>query len=302
MRFHVLRVSLALSLGIAAVIGLSLAGVRPTPGLVWSDAHVEASAGVAASPSRTVETSLFSTSLGFEVPYVVYLPAGYDSSSDRSYPVLFMLHGLGGDRYMARVQGLFTAADTLINRGEIDPLIIIAPEGKKSYWVDAANSGPRWGSYITKDLVQEIDRLYRTVPDRDFRAIGGISMGGHGALQLAMNSDEFGVAGAHSVALRKFEEAFPMFGDRAYFEAHDPVSLCAKNRGHARSLKIWIDIGSEDTWFAAANAFHTQLTSAGIAHEWSVFPGAHNIEYWRAHAHDYLRFYDEALENPPPPP
>lgn len=253
---------------------------------------------VPTSPSRTIETVIFSQSLGFEVPYLVYLPPGYDSQPDRRYPVLYMLHGLGGDRYMARVQGLFTAADNLILEGEIEPLIIIAPEGQRSYWVNHAENGPRWGNYITVDLVQEVDSRYRTVPKRASRAIGGISMGGHGALQLAMTSNEFGVVGAHSVALRKYEEAFPFFGDRAYFEAHDPVSLCRKYRERAQSMKIWIDIGSEDIWYRAATDFHQLLESQDIKHEWRVFPGAHDIDYWRAHAYDYLKFYDRALEKP----
>lgn len=242
-----------------------------------------------------VETSLFSPALGIDVPYLVFLPPGYDNSPDKEYPVIYMLHGLGGDRYQARVDGLFEAANRMMSSGEIDPMIIVAPDGKGSYWVDAANNGPRWGSFIIDDLVTAIDKGYRTIPERDSRAIGGVSMGAHGALQLAMNSDVFGVVGAHSVALRKYEEAFPMFGDRAYFEAHDPVNLCAKHQAHARTLKIWIDVGDTDPWNPAATAFHNQLTANAIPHEWHVYTGGHNVDYWRAHAADYLRFYHSAL-------
>jgi enterochelin esterase-like enzyme len=247
------------------------------------------------SPSRIVESSLNSASLGFAVPYLVFLPPGYDSQPDRDYAVIYMLHGLGGDRYQARVDGLFSAADMLMNSGEIDPMIIVAPEGQSSYWVNHANNGPHWGDYITVDLVQEVDRDYRTIPDRASRAIGGVSMGGHGALQLAMNSDDFGVVGAHSVALRTYEQAFPMFGDRSYFEAHDPVHLCVKYAAHARSLKIWIDVGDTDPWNPAATAFHNLLVANGVPHEWNVYPGGHNVDYWRTHAPDYLRFYNRAL-------
>jgi enterochelin esterase-like enzyme len=281
------------SLVVAAAMTLAVA--HPSVGLVTQEPTQAPPAALSAS--RVVETTIFSPTLNFQLPYIVYLPPGYDSTEEH-YPVIYMLHGLGGDRTMARTQGLFAAADYLILSGQIDPVIIVAPEGQKSYWVDHANNGPRWGTYITRDVVNETDRLYRTVPARESRAIGGISMGGHGALQLAMNSDTFGVVGAHSVALRRFEEAFPMFGDRSYFEAHDPVSLTAKDGGQARELRIWIDIGTEDIWFPAANAYHNQLVSQQIAHEWNVYPGSHNIEYWRAHAYDYLRFYDRALEKP----
>jgi enterochelin esterase-like enzyme len=86
-----------------------------------------------------------------------------------------------------------------------------------------------------------------------------------------------------------------MFGDRTYFEAHDPVHLCAKYVSRARNLKIWIDIGDADQWNPAATAFHNQLVATGVPHEWNVYPGGHNVDYWRAHAPDYLRFYNRAL-------
>jgi S-formylglutathione hydrolase FrmB len=254
-----------------------------------------AAAALPPSPSRIVEASLDSISLGFAVPYLVFLPPGYDSQPERIYPAIYMLHGLGGDRYQARVDGLFSAADAMMTSGEIGPMIIVAPEGQSSYWVNHANNGPHWGDYITVDLVREIDARYRTIPEPESRAIGGVSMGGHGALQLAMNSNQFGVVGAHSVALRTYEQAFPMFGDRSYFEAHDPVHLCARYVAHARSLKIWIDIGDTDPWNPAATAFHNQLTASAIPHEWHVYAGGHDVDYWRAHAPDYLRFYNRAL-------
>jgi S-formylglutathione hydrolase FrmB len=189
-------------------------------------------------------------------------------------------------------------ADNLITSGSIQPMIIVTPEGNSSYWINQANRGPRWGDYVSQDLVQEIDSTYRTVATREDRAIGGVSMGAHGALQLAMNTNEFGVVGAHSLVLRKYEEAFPIFGDRSYFDANDPVALCNKNEARVQDTVIWIDIGQDDKWRPAAEAFHQQLVSEGLLHSWHVNPGGHDGAYWSSNLNDYLKFYSRALAMP----
>jgi enterochelin esterase-like enzyme len=254
-------------------------------------------ASQAPSAPRVLERTLWSASLEREMSYAVYLPPGYDSAGAARYPVLYMLHGLGGDYLTWKSNGLFDAATSLIQSGDIEPMIIVTPEGERGYWLDQAGSGPRFGSYVSRDLISTIDREYRTLPNRLMRAIGGMSMGGHGALQLALNNpDKFGVIGAHSVALRRYEQAFSYFGDKQYFEAHDPVSLCSKNPVQAKRFSIWVDIGAKDGWYAPAEAFHRQLDGASVPHEWRVFSGGHDDAYWRAHVADYLRFYSESFD------
>jgi enterochelin esterase-like enzyme len=141
-----------------------------------------------------------------------------------------------------------------------------------------------------------IDTRYRTQPERNARAIGGMSMGAHGALQLAMNHpDEFGIVGAHSLALRKQNEAFDFFGQGADFQARDPVSLCKGQAATAQRLQLWIDVGTDDGWSAAATAFHQQLQSEQVSHAWHLNPGAHDDAYWSSHVSDYLAFYGAAF-------
>jgi S-formylglutathione hydrolase FrmB len=257
-------------------------------------------AAVELSAARVLEPVFRSASLGTDETYTVFLPPGYDSSPERRYPVLYMLHGLGGDRYEWSGYGLFATADALIRSGAIQPMIIVTPDGQRSYWVDHANGGPRWGTFVARDLVQEVDRAYRTMQGRDYRAIGGASMGAHGALQLALTTNRFGVVGAHSIALRRFQEAMPMFGDRAYFEAHDPVTLCRKDGSKAQSIVISIDIGENDRWLPAAKAFHEQLEATGLLHSWTVNAGGHDGQYWGSHLVEYLEFYSQALAIPLP--
>jgi enterochelin esterase-like enzyme len=279
----------------AAVVFAVLIGQSVQAGPELSPAAVAETAPAAAARLETHK--LASASLGREMSYMVYLPPGYDSPQMARYPVLYMLHGLGGDYRSWERNGLFDAATAMIERGEIDPMIIVTPEGERGYWVDQANGGPRFGSYIARDLVATIDRDYRTLPNRLMRAIGGMSMGGHGALQLALNNpNQFGIVGAHSVALRRYEQAFAFFGDKQYFDAHDPVSLCAKNPTRARTFSIWVDIGNSDGWYQQAEAFHKLLAGAGVSHQWTVFNGGHDDAYWTAHVRDYLRFYSQAFD------
>ena len=248
------------------------------------------------SESRVIDSSFWSGSLGRHMPLKVYLPPGYESDNASRFPVLYMLHGLGGSHAEWQRQGLFDAATALIRQGDIPPMIIVTPEGESGYWINHAGNGPRYGSYVSRDLVSYIDSAYRTEAKGAARAIGGMSMGGHGALQLALNNPgEFEIVGAHSVALRTKEQAFDFFGDSAYFQAHDPLSIAARDAARARGIKIWIDIGSSDPWFARAQQFHQQLQSQDIDHVWQPWAGGHDGVYWSAHVADYLRYYGSAF-------
>lgn len=284
MRFAVLLLATVVALGVF------VRGSALTPG---------PSESAVASEARVVTQSFWSAALNRSMPSLVYLPPGYDSQPQTRYPVLFMLHGLGGDYTSWERLGLFTETTALISSGQIPPMIIVTPEGEQGYWMNHSDNGPRFGDYISKDLVSAVDKQYRTLAIRDFRAIGGASMGGHGALQLALNNpDEFGVVGAHSVALRRKEQAFSFFGDQRYFEANDPVTLCARNQAVASRLVLWIDMGTSDSWLDPAKRFHDQLALEGVPHFWQTYQGGHDDGYWSSHLDDYLRFYAAAFEIP----
>lgn len=252
------------------------------------------------SPSRVVSTSFTSRALRRAMPYLVYLPPGYDSSPAARYPVLYMLHGMGGTLTEWQGYGIFDMADRLITAGQIPPFMIVLPQGDTDYWVDHAGGGPRWGLYTARDVVEEIDGRYRTLAERGHRAIGGLSMGAHGALQLAMNyPGTFGVVGAHSPTLRRRDTMPAYFGDQAYFNAHDPVYLLQQHPEAARAVTLWLDVGAEDIWAPVVEEFHQQLADAGVAHVFHVFPGGHASEFWAGNVAAYLAFYGAALGGPP---
>jgi S-formylglutathione hydrolase FrmB len=235
------------------------------------------------------------------MPYTVYLPPGYDPTGTARYPVLYMLHGLGGDHVIEwRAYGLLDAADALVHAGTIEPLIIVLPEGEDGYWMDHADGGPAWGTYLAENLVAEVDAHFRTIARPEARAVGGNSMGGHGAMQLAMNFPQrFGVVGIHSPTLRSRDQSPAYFGDRDYFEAHDPVSLVQRYPETARQLRIWMDVGDEDPWRGITTAFHQELLDLGVPHAFHIFPGIHEDEYWTGNVATYLEFYSQALQHDP---
>jgi enterochelin esterase-like enzyme len=265
-----------------------------------------ASAALYGSVGRVEQREFGSQALDRRMPYAVWLPPGYDAEPYRRYPVLYALHGMGGSNGEWMGYGLDGAAESLIQAGEIAPLIIVFPQGDQGYWFDNFR-GPRWGTYLAREVVTEVDAGFRTMPDREHRAVGGLSMGALGALQIGINHpDIFGVVGAHGPPLRDFATALDwlgpdMVGDASYFARFDPVALFAQQPALARTLRVQIDVGEADaTWRPPAAAFHAELERLAIPHRWLVLPGHHSgDEYWRPHAPTFLRFYDEALHPRP---
>lgn len=239
--------------------------------------------------------------LGRWLPLTVLLPPGYDAA-DYRYPVLYMLHGLSSTNEEWLWYGIDTTAGGLMSSGELPPFIIVLPQGDDGYWMDHAYGGPSWGQYVAREVVALVDARYRTLQTPRARAVGGLSMGADGAVQLALNfPDVFGIAGAHSPVFRTYDIAPTYYGDRAYFEAHYPPALTMAHPEVARSLAISIDVGDADEWLANARGFHDLLTSLGIEHRWQVWPGVHNADYWAQHLPDNLRFYAAAFGDNGPP-
>jgi len=243
-----------------------------------------------------LDLTMHSRLLDMDLPCRVYLPPGYFSTSER-YPVLYLLHGGGSDyTEWTSKNHVQDFADRLIASRRIQPMLIAMPEGKHSYFMNHANDGQRWGDYLAEEVVSFIDRSFRTIPDRAHRAVGGLSMGGEGALQLAFNYPAvFSIVGAHSPALYTPEDELPaFFGDLRYFSHYDPLTLAATRRA-ASSLQIWIDVGDGDPYLRATTSLHSILLARGIPHQWNVYPGPHDNSYWSEHTSDYLVFYSSAF-------
>jgi enterochelin esterase-like enzyme len=251
-----------------------------------------------AGGSTVIEHPLYARTIGLQTSYNVFLPPGYDETT-RRYPVLYMLHGVAGDATEWQSIGLLEAADRMIQDGEIEPMLIVLPNGGANYWVNHAD-GARWGDYLVADVVDSVDREYRTVTDRTARAVGGLSMGGEGALRMAMlNPDVFGIAGAHSPSLRTaYDELAPelqqLYGTEADWRASSGLWLATDTDAAAR-LTISLDVGQDDPWRPNVELLHSRLDERGIGHRFEVLPGEHAAEYWIGNVDHYLSFYGGAF-------
>ena len=206
--------------------------------------------------------------------YLIYLPPCYDEMPDKRYPVLYLLHGqtYTADQWVRL--GAVTAADELILSGEAPPFIIVFPDDR--YWNLPA--GPGFGQRFIDYLIPHIDETYRTLAERDHRALGGMSRGAGWALRLGLQRwDLFGTLGLHSLAA---------FGtDRPFVEdwilAIPPESW----------PNIFMDVGESDQERGYDSLIENLFTEIGIPHEWHLYPGAHDEAYWGAHVEEYLRWY-----------
>jgi enterochelin esterase-like enzyme len=288
--------------------------------IVWAIALLAASIGnlgsarpVQAAPGTTlvntfpggsmvVEEPLYSRDLSLSTSYRVFLPPGYADASQR-YPVLYMLHGVAGDSSEWQSIGLLDTADRMIRAGQIEPMLIVLPNGGANYWVNHAD-GARWGDFMLDDVVPSVDGNYRSIADRSARAIGGLSMGGEGALRLAMmNPDTFGVAAAHSPSLRTaYDQLAPelqdLYGTPEMWRATSPLWLTVDSDAAYR-LTIALDVGEDDPWRPNVEMLHNWMTGRGIAHRFDVLPGGHEAEYWIEYVNRYLTFYSGALASQP---
>ncbi len=242
-----------------------------------------------------LDDSLDSPIIGESFKYRIYLPPDYPSSPQRRYPVLYMLHGAGGNYTEWSDSFLPEQIDRLIVADEVQPMIVVMPDdGESTYWANWDN-GPRWGDYVTEDVVGTIDQRYRTLPRAPDRAVGGLSMGGLGALNLGMqHPDVFGVVGSHSPSVRLTPDPALWFLTGDNFWEHNPIWLAEHDSG-LDSLKIWLDVGTDDVWLPNIEAVHSTLLNEGLQVDWHEFPGPHEAEYWIEHVPDYLRFYSASL-------
>jgi len=248
--------------------------------------------------STVLQDDLYSPTLDVHTSYRVLVPSGYETSTIR-YPVLYMLHGVAGDSDEWQSLGLLEAADRMVQRGEIDQFIIVLPNGGANYWVNQPTGG-RWADYVVNDVVKQVDRDYRTVATASGRAIGGLSMGGEGALRIALtNPNVFGTAGAHSPSLRtSFDQFAPelqvIFGDPISWREETPLWL-VMDRDSAYDLNLAIDVGEDDPWRPNVELLHQRMVGRGITHRFEILPGEHSAEYWIDNVDHYLSFYSAAL-------
>jgi enterochelin esterase-like enzyme len=238
--------------------------------------------------SRMVSASFYSQAMQMSRAYEIYLPASYEQARDATYPVLYLLHGDGGRVTDWAAFGLQGKLDQAVAGGSPE-MIVVMPDGsdRSGDLTDWAN---RWdGTEPVEDqvldLVAFVDQNYRTIPDRSTRFIGGLSSGGFGALNIALQHQElFSTAMSFSgfIAANDPEADPGVFGeDAGFIERNSPAALV--NQAGAGDIYYVLSGGQDDPYFQQRMAeFSAELDRLGIAHEFHIVPGAHDGIAWAA--------------------
>jgi enterochelin esterase-like enzyme len=250
--------------------------------------------------------SLVSKILKGDRKYAIYLPPGYETSQ-RAYPVLYLLHG-GGDDQTGWVQfgEVQNITDRAINEGHATPMIIVMPDantGKRGYSNDAKGEW-RYEDFFFTEFVPYIEKTYRIKADKHYRAIAGLSMGGDGSFTYALHHPEmFSAACPLSAgtgpltlddAKARLTKDNPNLADSLIFKFYKRQSVLelinAIPDDQKKAIRWYIDIGDDDFLYEGNSLVHIALRKKEIPHEFRVHDGGHNWTYWRAALPTVLEF------------
>lgn len=234
-----------------------------------------------------------SESMDRTVGYQIYLPPEYQSEPNRRFPVVYFLHGAGGNE--SSDAGLAGRVHTEILAGRIRPTIYVFPNGgKRSGYRDGKESYVRSETMLIEELGRMIDQEFRTIDRPAARAMCGFSMGGGGAMRLTLKyPDRFGAAASLAAALDVSSESGG--GDNCYVHAS---ALSKKQRD---GLRLYLVIGDEDFLYPRHDPFLQHLKKLGIAYTQVVHSKvSHNLGVLNAlSAESMIRFLDRQLQNQP---
>jgi S-formylglutathione hydrolase FrmB len=278
----------------------------------------------AQAQSRIDCNALNSQILKQAVHYCVYLPAGYDATAGshptERYPVLYFLHGLGDNEQTLFNSGGWTLLDDLRRQHKIGDFLIVAPEGRRSFYINSANGSVRYSDFFVHEFVPHIESRYRIRAGREGRAISGISMGGYGALRFAFAHPEmFSAVSAQSAALitatpqelntaaragaplgRMLADVFGNPIDVPHWSENNPLLLARRNVAGVHKLAIYFNCGHDDNYGfeKGAAALHDLLHKKGVKHEYHLYPGDHSLSYFLSHFAEVMEFHSRAFLSP----
>ena len=238
---------------------------------------------------------VYSNSMQKQINCVIIKPSSYKKKKLR-FSTVYLLHGYEGwySNWILRVPELKNYADEF-------GILIVCPDGDNASWYfdSPVNTTMKYETYISTEVPHYIDSAYRTIADKDHRAITGLSMGGHGALFIAWRHPEiFAAAGSMSggVDLNESKNKFEIvkvLGDTLQY-ANNWKNYSVINLVETKltdSLSIVIDDGIDDIFIAGNRKLHQKLLALNIAHEYIERPGNHSWDYWKYAVHYQLFFF-----------
>jgi S-formylglutathione hydrolase FrmB len=252
--------------------------------------------GVIAVSQANVDTVwVMSKAMNKTLPNLVVTPANYDPDGDR-LPVLYLLHGAGGNfkQWLNIEPALQQYSD------QYNFILVCSDGGNTSWYFDSpVDMSIRYETYVAKELVGFVDGRYRTLAEKRGRAIMGLSMGGHGALYLALrNPGIWGAAGSTSGGLdiRPFPNNWDLAKRLGSYATHPEnwekntvINMVELLKGS--TLKVILDCGTGDFFLEVNRNFRKKLLEQGIPHVYIEMPGGHNAAYWHASLRYHLVFF-----------
>ncbi len=247
--------------------------------------------------------------LNEEREYSVFLPAGYEQNSDKSYPVLYLLHGGGGSHTdWPRLANLEGVANQLMASNEANEMIIVCPEAGKTFMNYFNNPDWRYEDYFFEELIPFIETNYRILANKQHRAIAGLSMGGQGTVVYASHHPELFCA-AYSMSGYLYSMDLP------FLDPNDPVmskmqklvedNNCIKYLNYAPAEKVeqmksvswFIDCGDDDFTFPLNMEYVAALREKQIPYQLRVRDGGHTWEYWHSALYVALPFVADCFRS-----
>jgi len=262
-----------------------------------------------ATAGTIVEREFRSAALSRNWSYTVYLPTGYESSNLR-YPVLYLLHGNGGNRYSWINDGhIQQTADVLIARGDIPPCLIVMPDAGTSWYVDRKEN---METAVTKDLIADVEQNWRALSTRTGRLVGGLSMGGYGAMRLSLKYPEmFAAAALLSPAIYNPEppetssaRRVGVFGspdyDPAVWKEYNYPALWDAYIAKKMPVPMYINSGDDDDFFIEHEVaqFYFLLRTNKQPAELRIVDGAHVWTVWESTIGDAMKYIFRYAERP----
>ncbi len=266
--------------------------------------------------------SFDSVTLGAPEPYSVFLPPSFHKDPKRTYPVIYFLHGLNNDQTswtVERYGHMQNTMEQMILAGKVPEFIMVCPRGDNSFYCNYVDGSKRYEDLITQEMESYLESHYRARKGRENRAIGGTSMGGYGALKIAMKyPDRYASAVGNSPIIflgknpldvpeemksSRFYQFFvgmlrPIFGDpvrQDLWDANNPLVLARS--GKLDNLHIFFDYGTADRYIPTIHldegikALDRALTESGVPHTFKIYPGEpHGWALVVAHVEETLPF------------
>ncbi len=213
--------------------------------------------------SSVITESHSSTVLSRTMKYNVYLPPSYSTDTTKKYPVMYLLHGMGGAYSNWKDMGM----QSIVDKAGGKEMVIIMPDGlNNAFYVDGYTSGINWDKYFEQEFIPYVEARFRIDPaNGKNRAIAGLSMGGFGAAYHGFKYPD------------NFSSAYSMSG--ALEVTGNLISVVNKNKYPAFTMEC----GTEDTLVGQMNVnFHNKLQQAGVTHDYITRSGSHSVEFWNA--------------------